>query len=215
MQASFSESQLERFRHSRNRIVHYGFSPQDDEKTAALLLDTGFSFLSACYQEFFGFDLKKALEREIVDQLWIALDVYQRAKLLAGFRASSCFSAFGHLIRTGVRQSLMHQWESEATIHAEEVGIKFDHTEKRKGKLERAFGAAWAFNCPICRDIETFVCELDESDLEKAVVTVKRGECASCGLVVPRECPLLGNALCSQQLMATSEKILAEFGIPD
>src|SRR5713101_4461751 len=32
--SSFDQHGLERFRFTRNRIVHYGFSPRDDEETA-------------------------------------------------------------------------------------------------------------------------------------------------------------------------------------
>src|SRR5262245_47109179 len=43
--SSFHDHDLETFRNTRNRIAHYGFSPHDDEVTAALLLKTGLPFL--------------------------------------------------------------------------------------------------------------------------------------------------------------------------
>ncbi len=212
---SFPQDQLENFRFTRNRIVHYGFSPRDDEETAILLLQVGFRFLGACYKEFFNFDLRDGLVMEFGDQLAIALDVYERAKDIPGRHSSWCFSAFGHLVRWTVRESLMADWENEASIHAEETGVKFDRCEKRKHQLERMFGAAWAFDCPVCGDIDAFVCELDENGLNDCVVALKRGECANCGLVVPKDCPFLADALCRQQITDKRWEILQDFGIKD
>jgi len=206
---------LESFRFTRNRIVHYGFSPRDDEETAILLLRTGFRFLGACYKEFFDFDLQDGLVVELGEQYAIALDVYERAKDIPALHLSYCFSALGHLIRWRVRQSLMADWENEVSIHAEETGVKFDRCEKRKSELERAFGTAWIFDCPICRDVDTFVCELNEDRLGDHIVALQRGECANCALVVPNGCPFLADAFCLKQITDKHDEILREFGITD
>ena len=104
---SFDKGELESFRWTRNRIVHYGFSPRDDEETAVLLLKTGLRFTILCYREFFNFDLLTGLAAEFGQHLGIALDVYQRAKGIPGLQLSYCFLAFGKLVRWSVRESLM------------------------------------------------------------------------------------------------------------
>lgn len=213
--SSFDDRELESFRFTRNRIVHYGFSPCDDEETVVLLLKTGFRFLSACYKEFFSFDLLGSLHGDFGDQLGIALSVYEKAKGMEGLRFSYCFLAFGHLIRWSARQSLMADWENDASIHAEEIGAKFEHCHKRKDQLERLLSTSWVFNCPICRDGDTFVCELDENRLENRVVALKRGECANCGFVVRKGYPFLLDALCKDQIHKKRDEILRDFGIPD
>ncbi len=53
----YDTTTLDDFRRTRNRLIHYGFSPKDDEKCAALLLKTGLPFLKDCYHEFFDFYL--------------------------------------------------------------------------------------------------------------------------------------------------------------
>ena len=58
---TFDAGTLDAFRFARNRIGHYGFSPRDDEETGTLLLQIGLPFLSACYREFFNFDLLSGL----------------------------------------------------------------------------------------------------------------------------------------------------------
>ena len=154
------------------------------------------------------------LRVEFGKQLRIALEVYQRAKNIPGIRNSFYFLAFGHLIGWSVRQSLMADWENVASVRADEMGAKFESGEKQKNALERAFGAAWFFDCPICDDIGTFVCELDEDRLDDRVVVLKRAACANCGLVV-RDIPFLADALVSEEVATKRTEILRDFGITD
>jgi hypothetical protein len=213
--SSFDKSELESFRFTRNRFAHYGFSPRDDEESAVLLLRTGYPFLIACYKEFFGFDISDGLVVELSEQFGIAVDVYAKAKSISGLHFSYCFLAFSHLIRWSVRQSLMSGWENIASIHADEIGAKFDHCEKQKNELERLLGTTWVFDCPICNDIDTFVCEIDQDQLDDHIVSLTRGVCSSCGLFVPKGCPFLVDALCREQIDEKCNEILRDFGIID
>ena len=108
----------------------------------------------------------------------------------------------------------MADWENDASVRADEIGAKFESCEKQKDALERAFGAAWFFDCPICDDIGTFVCELDEDRLNDHVVVLKRAACANCGLIV-RNIPFLADALVSEELSTKRTEILRDFGIAD
>jgi len=211
---TFDSANLDTFRFTRNRIVHYGFSPRDDEETATLLLKIGLPFLSACYREFFNFDLLNGLAVEFGEQLRIALDVYQRAKDIPDLRYSSCFSAFAHLVRWSVRQSLVADWENDASLRAEEIGTKYESCERQKNAIERVFGAPWLFDCPICDGVGTFVCELDEDRLDDRAIALKRAACASCGLVVP-DIPFLADALVGEEVVRKRAEILRDFGIID
>ncbi|MFA7257309.1 MAG: hypothetical protein WC047_07035 [Kiritimatiellales bacterium] len=210
---SFSEDDLKNFRYKRNDVAHHGFSFRDEEETATLLLKTGYPFLSACYREFFDFSLRDGLIIEFGEQLDIALSVYTKAKETPGFLPSNCFSAFGHLIRWSVRQSLMPVWENEVAIHADEVGAKFNYCGKRKQEIEYALNTTWTFNCPVCDEIETFVCELDEEQLDGHVISLKMGVCVNCELIIPAGNSFLANALCRDQIEESRAKILLDFGI--
>lgn len=213
--SSFDESMLNTFRSTRNRFVHYGFSPQDDEESAVLLLRTGYPFLIACYKEFFGFDIVDGLMVELGEQFGITIDVYAKAKRNIDLHFTYCFLAFGHFIRWSIRKSLMPGWENIASIYADETGAKLDHCENQKLELERALGTTWVFDCPICNDIDTFVCEIDQDRLDNHMVSLTRGGCPSCGLVVPKGCPYLVDALCQKQIDKKSSEILRGFGIID
>ena len=209
---SFDEHDLRAFLSCRNQIVHYGFSPRDDEATAKLLLKTGFPFLKACYLEFFGFELVDGLAPEFGENFKIALDVYQRAKARCGLRFSQCFSAFGHLLRWSLRQSIMAEWENDAITHAECSGLEFEISQKKKNEFERIFGTTWTFDCPICRSLDTFVCELDDERLATHTITLKRAACGHCDLVVD-EMPFLANALVGSEIDTKRTAILRDYGL--
>jgi hypothetical protein len=152
---------------------------------------------------------------EFAEQLAIALDVYQKARHIDGLGFSYCFSAFGHLIRWRVRESLMAHWENDAAEYAEEIGTKFDRCDKRRSELERILGTTWSFDCPICDDVDTFVCELDERQLDDRIVSLKRGVCASCSVIVPKHSPFLVDALCRDQIESRRSEILHDYGIKE
>ena len=109
----------------------------------------------------------------------------------------------------------MADWENEASVRADEIGARFDNCEKQKSNLELAFGAAWFFDCPICDEIDAFVCELDEGRLNARDVVLQRAACASCGLVVRKNSPFLADTLCGEQIASKRKEILREFGLAD
>ena len=108
----------------------------------------------------------------------------------------------------------MADWENDASVYADEVGAKFESSERCKAKFERTFGASYFFDCPICDDIDTFVCEIDEDQLDGGEVVLKRAACASCGLVV-RNIPFLANSLVGEAIARKRTEILNEFGVTD
>jgi hypothetical protein len=79
--------------------------------------------------------------------------------------------------------------------------------------LDRIFGAAWFFDCPICNEFEMLVGELDENELEIGKIALKRAACPSCHLIVRSGSLFLADALCQAQFSEEREKILRGFGI--
>jgi hypothetical protein len=211
--ATFDATELTAFRKARNSYVHDGFADGDHAVAAELLLKTGLPFLRACYQEFFGFDVIDCLIVEFGEQLRISLDVYQMARNIPGLDFGYCFSAFGHLIQWSAGQSQLAGWEHQASIHADEIGAKYESCERQRGELERFFGAAWFFDCPICDEFQMLVGELDETGIAEGKVSLKRAACPSCRLTVRNDSPFLADALCRAQLVEERGKILRDFGI--
>src|SRR5438046_10213584 len=100
-----------------NRITHYGFSGDDEETCAALLLKTGYSLLDQCYRTFFDYNLKREKEEyggllpNFDRDLEIAQNVYLRVKDTPGLRFSYCFIPLAHEVRWRLQDSMLSSWQ--------------------------------------------------------------------------------------------------------
>lgn len=218
----FSAKQLHTFRKTRNRFIHRGFRPDDDEESAQLLLAVGIPFLSAVYKEFFQFHLFKALRADVglSDQLHTAISVLnslsanKRKLMKAGFakerQAVACLCVFSKQIDWII--SPQNEWESKVLERADSIGIKFDVVEKLRAQVEAQLGTPWTFDCPACDECETLVCDLALIEPDLPPVTIKKAICVGCHLRLPDGFFLLNNAVCQEQIDAQSEKILREHG---
>ena len=209
----FSDEYLSRFRKMRNRIIHRGFTPKDDSETSSLLLEVGFPFLILCYSELHSFDIKQGLLPEYSEQLGIATRVHAQAKELSELDLSYCWNGFGHLIRWCFKRNFSSAWEVNALTNSEETGRAFQKIERVRYNLECVFDAHWLFDCPICDDIRTVVCEIEANMLETLKVVPLRMACTRCEFVVSDSQPFLCGILLEQQMAAAQPRILEEHGI--
>lgn len=208
---NFRDDLLVQFRETRNKIIHHGFSPQDDSESTSLYLEVGLPFLSLCYQEFHKFNLMDGLVTEYADHINLAQKVHQLAKQKPNIDMSYCLRGFGHLVRWSFKPSFSTNWEVDALIHAEEIGDKFERMYKEKQKLEQLFKLSWSFNCPICHDFDSVVAEIDSAALDVKDVKLVRMVCTNCGLMVFNSQPYLSQFLLEKQIIEAKEKILAEY----
>jgi len=211
--ACFPEARVRDFCKIRNRITHEGFNSKDNSESVGLYLEIGFPLLRASYHDFHSYDLTDGLLQEYVELLNVADEVYRRANTLTGCDLSYCLNPFGQLIRWSFKDNFSTNWEIEALVHADETGLKFDHTYKEKEKLEHMFGASWVFDCPICNEPDLVVCELDESELGASQLVPKRLACIVCGLVVRESHPFLSEVLMRTQIANAKEQILKGYGL--
>jgi hypothetical protein len=217
--AAFTEAALDEFRKKRNQIIHHGFSPKDDEISAILLLKTGYSLVEHCYETFFRFPLRQKGETgggllpDIDHHLAIATSVYLKAKKQEGLSLKYCFLAFGQLVRWRIQHWMMSDWQQEI-LAQQELNAAWDYKHKQKEQLTRGpLDPSWNFDCPVCRESESFVSQLDSDALRKARVTLTQGVCVNCGLIIPAGCPYLADDLCAIQVEAAHSHIMKEFGI--
>jgi len=211
--SGISEADLNVLRETRNRIVHEGYSPKDDDIAAGLFLKTGLPFLSTCYSALFNFDLVDSLAEEFGKQIKIAKSAFDNAKERDALDASHWLRALGHLIRWSLRESLMSQSELKAAEWADVNGVGFDVIHQRRQEAERRFEPSWTFDCPVCRSFETFVVQLDEEALDEKQVIPEKGICVECDLRMPPSSRELLRLLCAEQTERSSEKILRDYGI--
>ena len=219
--ADFEKSEINDFLEKRNEIIHYGFSPKDDEISAILLLKTGYRLIEQCYQTFFHFHLKRSSERygglfhDVDNQLDISRKVYLKAKDEPGLNLTYCFIAFAHQINWSIRHWMLSDWQKDLLDSEAKSGCEgWDFKHKHKEELEyKIFNASWEFDCPICNSPESFICELDVDELEKGRIRLKRGVCVNCSLKIFMDCPFLSDELCGDQFDEVRPKILKEYGI--
>jgi hypothetical protein len=205
------------FRYKRNDFIHFGFSPKDGALSARLLLETGYPHLERCYQEFFQFHLYDALIVEVAHHLRVACRVYDKAKPQIDLDLSYCFISFAHQIRMGTQHWTMSDWRIDLLDSAEQGGAGewpvFEFKMNQKEAISHKFDAYWEFDCPVCGEPDAFVCELDCDELNEGKISVIRGVCVHCNLVIPRNCPFIANELCAKQLDEARPRILKEYGI--
>ena len=216
--ADFAPADINEIRKKRNTIIHEGFSPKDDEISAVLLLKTGYRLVEQCYDTFFQFPLKRKGERyggllsDLDRHLDISRKVYLKAKDETGLNLTYCFISFAHQIRMGIQHWSMSDWQLKVLQSEEESGwTAWDYKQNQKRKL--ALEPSWDFDCPVCNEPESFVCKLDEDELDKGKISLKRGVCVHCNLIIPKNCPFLADELCEDQLDEARPKILKEYGI--
>lgn len=217
--AAFPQQDVDEFRKKRNDIVHKGFSPKDDNVSVELLLKTGIPLLAQCFSEFHNYDFFHGLLPEYTEHLRVAQKVYLRQQQMAPHADAEerdvtyCFRSLAHLIRWSCKHAFSSSWEIQTLSDAEDIGVKFEHTEDERRKLEGRFGSAWRFDCPVCGDYEAAVAELDEDALTQSVVRPSRLACTNCGLVVRKEHRFLAEELLSAATEQDEARILKEYGI--
>src|SRR5436189_37380 len=93
---SIHREQLITLAQTRNRIIHFGFTPKDTVECARLLLSDGFPFLIDGYRVSFGIDLWTDLAPELGRFLRLALVLY--AEHLDAPSPHHWFAALGQYI---------------------------------------------------------------------------------------------------------------------
>jgi hypothetical protein len=233
--ATFDESGLRAFREARNRIIHHGFDPGDDEYCAQLILDVGFPFLSDCYRHLFDFYLdwrdiksgvgafsdlteeqqgKAGLCLEVAEQLWAIRETNRRARRITNRGHAYVFAALAHYFRVIGKETALANAESRILKQAEDRGDLWDLHQRSKAKVKATIGGpTWEFNCPVCQEFQGLVAELAEGNLRQATITPRRGFCVKCGFAIGQNHPYLLEVLLLKQVEAKRLEILESHGV--
>jgi hypothetical protein len=211
---NFSDEFLRECRRTRNRIIHYGYSPKDGDECARQLLRTGIPFLERIYIAFFDFHLtwqslspKPAsvgecgeerlahvgLSPYIGDFLELTRTYFRNTvQHTKGIRPSLAFLPFSHLLARNFADPIT--WVEEFAIHtAEERGILFeqqrDMAKEWELKLDREDRYYQWFSCPICDEPSGFISVYNTAAYYKDEFRFTHGKCMRCGFGVPVEAP--------------------------
>jgi transcription elongation factor Elf1 len=219
---TINDSSLKDFREKRNAIIHYGFSPQDDKISAELLLDTGYLFIEECYEKFFDFSLTGQNQKPgglLVDLAYhynLAKKIREKSKNNTNHSSENCFVSFSHYIRWSIKDSMLSESDSSfLSKSAEEYDQRIEdfQNELKEEYDHKIFSSTWHFNCPICGNDESFICELDENELKNHQgIRFQRSYCVNCGFSVPKNCLYMTDELCKEQIDQQKNEILSAYG---
>jgi hypothetical protein len=234
---TFTHDQIRDLCEARNRIVHYGFSPHDDDPSVRLLLKTGFPLLNHCYKKFFDFyidwrdvrlgvcafhDLtpdemaKVGLVPEFSDALDAVRSIYNKSKQSKNIDLTYCMIPLVYRIRHACKGN--YSGITEDRLILDEGSCRaYEAENEAKEQLEKAFMATcptscFELDCPICGGLESIVAQIDDAQLERMEVSFKRAACVRCGLFLPDK-PFLTNIFLYKEITARREKILHAFGL--
>lgn len=234
--AYFSREKLDELCASRNRIVHYGFQPQDNDVSSRLLIKTALPLLNRCYRDFFDLYLdwrdvrpgvqdfysllpdemaKVGLIPEFADSLDLVRRIFSKAKELRGVDLSYCIIPFAHHIRFACKANFLGS--AEESLLADGDWEAYEAVSAAKERWRKAFydsdsSKCIDLDCPTCRSCETVVAQIDEAQLDLSDVGFRRAACAQCGLFLPDK-PFLANLVLREQIETRRQVILKDYGI--
>ena len=217
--ADLQKQAVHKLREKRNTFLHQGFSPKDDNRAAKLLLKIGFIYLVECFRKFYSFELRSnnshpgGLDLEVDKQLSLALRVYRRTYTDEGRDFTYCFIPLAQYIRIYIQERSMPRWQQQLINKARETIIDVvDLEEGLAQEIQAEFNATWEFDCTVCQEEESFICELNQDALSHTEILLERAVCTHCSLSVPEDSPFLSEELCAQQLESIRPVILRQFG---
>lgn len=209
----WNQPPIEEFKELRNRFVHRGFSPRDDQTSVRHILVAGMPLFYAACEDFLGFSVRDSLFEEYGWHLEVAREVLHDADELGTSAEEYCFNGFAALIRWSMRESFASAWELAVLEGADSDGTRFQLMRSQRERFQRQYPVEWACDCPVCRDIGALAVALDERELNERVVRALAAHCSNCGFVTLPTERLLAVHLLGEQLKSDEKKILAEYGL--
>jgi hypothetical protein len=222
-------SKQKRFSDMRNHIVHYGFTPRDDETCVVELLETGFPFLCRVYEEYFDYFLdwkdirhdardffalsegemsKAGLQPVYADHLRTAIQVYRDGLRLELPSRLYCIRPLTCLI--GHRLVMDRTAPSGGSVSVD-FRKAAEQDERREDIKHKLGDLNWEFNCPACFETLTALFAFDESRLDAGVIAPTRGACVECRFWVETDEPFLADRLLADQILEHRQAILEAF----
>ena len=220
----FDSKLVTQMREQRNKLSHFGFSPNDDETSAKLLLDVAFNFFDQCCKTFFQFQPIRRKVRKAFGYcddvpliLGKTLDTWrqEQPKKPKKFIAQSYLSPVGHAVRWSTQHWSMSAAQIDILHRASESFVEYEAVTSvediLKRKLSDPFGR---FDCPVCGS-DSLWCELDGGECFNSgeLRVVGRSICAHCSLSIDTEAAALASALISHQVSSRRDEICRNYGV--
>ena len=202
------------FRILRNNIVHFGYTPKDDDIAAKLIFSIGipaFFLYSKNHPELY-IDFQSCLNSDLFDHLNIVIKINDnnaKSKNISAVDSSL-------VLRHWIKRSLINEpmWQDDAlNQHNLSEQIEFEVKEELRKMLHDGWKLCEDFRCPVC-DHEQLVVQLDSAEFEKKLICATKGHCLNCDLNFQPCGNYLLNYFINRNLgIEEKEKILKSYGI--
>jgi hypothetical protein len=201
--------------------VHRGFTPRDNSRCVYLFSAIGLPLLDIVYENFHSIRLYEDLGQygRLADHLKIAERVCTQAAPL-DIDMTYSIGSFAHLVRLVSQPTFMSDWEWLALNQDEEPWVFWELRQKAKENLESLFNNPWTFDCPVCRNSESVVCDLDfetacGDDTERQQkITPTQMRCVYCGYLIGKDEPFISEIILHDQLtLGVTKEILKEYHV--
>jgi len=201
----FSKKQLETYRKTRNYIVHSGYSPKDDKISLELLVSIAIPALINSYKSFYNVVLSPIAGEETTNLLELVSDIDRELKARDLSDPYFCLHPLSCHIRDLHRQWFSSEWQLEAVLNSDE---RLNFVSKIRSKIDKDFGFAVALDCPVCGEINSLVCALDEDEFDDEIIIPVGAVCSACYLKIPAKYNFVASILLSHEIDAKREDIL-------
>jgi hypothetical protein len=172
---------LKEFRRLRNDVVHFGYSPKDDEASARMLFSTGIPvfFMFLANHKDLNLDLESCLQSGLHDQLQLTLNLNQ-AHLKKNISAIESSQILRHHIKRMILNLTIWQ---ELALEEENLSqqIEFESKSKFKEMIKKRWHCNEELRCPVC-DFTELIVRLDETSIAKGKLKGTASHCVNCDL---------------------------------
>ena len=172
---------LKEFRRLRNDVVHFGYSPKDDEAAARMLFSTGIPvfFMFLANHKDLTLDLESCLHSRLQEQLQLTLNLNQAHKQ-TNISAIESSQILRHLIKRMI--SNLTIWQ-ESALEEEDLSqqIEFESKSKFKEMIKKGWHCNEELRCPVC-DFTELIVRLDEASIAKGKFKGTAAHCVNCDL---------------------------------
>ena len=232
-----NEDKFEEFRKARNKYVHYGFIPKDDDRCSELLLKSGYPILSILLADLFDFYLdwkdacpnaskfdsteididvakKIGLVPWLADWMRVGVSIYSKTSDRSTTEFSYCLRPLVYYVRSSISNHFQSSIEAVALSKSDKNGILHDSKIEELKTLEKHFGGlTQILGCPICSGIQTVVACLDERKIDHGNLEIIKSVCVECGFFIREEDRFLSKLVMGDKLQEVRESLLRDLGI--
>lgn len=198
-------TELRELREKRNKITHYGFSPNDNEESIRLFFRTALPFLESWMEHQDGISIVDGLGLDLGPKVRLAMDLI-RSTPKAQISAVDAIRGVVHWILHHTRLSYLTWWEQEVLrADASTAGMGrmvwgIDLKNERKEKFLEDAPPNIVIDCPICGMFDSLVVKVDDDALENKRLVPSAARCVECSFNLPTAASGLLMKLCADKL---------------